>query len=593
MSTSVGSEAYLREMLEKSFREAKTLKSKVESLEKENHALKKSLYELSVRYNAIAYQKHQPFSLDFLGNGPRNDQPTAPQLVTKTNGPLAVQTAFIPQDSSSTVSSKAHPQQMEQVPSTPGLSNSRTVSFESSSDEQGYHVGAMVMVERMMATTQDDVLAVATSSLVNASTVTGTTSHAHQLQDNRVFAWKMDLKGHSGPVYACQFSPSGHFIASGSFDKTIRIWDLSNSATTSNMNASGMSQSAITPNAQGLPQSQQASSATQSSAPSTNIPSNLPPTVSGNNIANSFQLLGHAHVVSDVHWGHDSRSLVSGSFDATCKLWDIETHAKMLSIDADGFIQCVMNLSPHLFGFSTSRNSLCIVDKRTGSIVGAQRDTSTITSIVSLSSNEFMTGDALGHIKTWDIRAFEMQDPTKILHQSSSFVDSARKSILSMAALPMTDRVLVAANYSDNVLRLMTYVNDEGPSPSSPNLPTLTNPSTNAHASTSTAKPASLSLTSTFKQHRNMNLSIKTALTKYTSKYDTQRIYIASGSVDHCVYVYPWKEGISEQKEPVVQRLEGHLDRVHAVSFHPEDTLLCSGSADTTLKVWQLSKKKK
>jgi hypothetical protein len=37
------------------------------------------------------------------------------------------------------------------------------------------------------------------------------------------FNW---LKGHHGAVYAVKFSPCGKFLATGSFDKTARIWDV-------------------------------------------------------------------------------------------------------------------------------------------------------------------------------------------------------------------------------------------------------------------------------------------------------------------------------------------------------------------------------
>ena len=34
------------------------------------------------------------------------------------------------------------------------------------------------------------------------------------------------LEGHLGAVYGCSFSPNSRFAASGSWDKTIKIWDL-------------------------------------------------------------------------------------------------------------------------------------------------------------------------------------------------------------------------------------------------------------------------------------------------------------------------------------------------------------------------------
>ena len=37
----------------------------------------------------------------------------------------------------------------------------------------------------------------------------------------------LTLYGHSSPVRSVSFSPDGNRIVSGSFDKTVKVWDLS------------------------------------------------------------------------------------------------------------------------------------------------------------------------------------------------------------------------------------------------------------------------------------------------------------------------------------------------------------------------------
>lgn len=34
------------------------------------------------------------------------------------------------------------------------------------------------------------------------------------------------LKGHADPVYSVAFSPNGLYIASGSFDRSVRVWSV-------------------------------------------------------------------------------------------------------------------------------------------------------------------------------------------------------------------------------------------------------------------------------------------------------------------------------------------------------------------------------
>eukprot|EP01097_Dermamoeba_algensis_P010969 TRINITY_DN8338_c0_g1_i1.p1 TRINITY_DN8338_c0_g1~~TRINITY_DN8338_c0_g1_i1.p1 ORF type:complete len:371 (-),score=61.75 TRINITY_DN8338_c0_g1_i1:215-1327(-) len=87
------------------------------------------------------------------------------------------------------------------------------------------------------------------------------------------------LTGHSQPVNLVSYSPDGRYIASASFDKSIKLWDG----------------------------------------------------VTGGFLA-TFR--GHVGSVYQVCWSADSRLLVSGSKDSTLKVWDLKT--KKLFLDLPG-----------------------------------------------------------------------------------------------------------------------------------------------------------------------------------------------------------------------------------------------------------------
>src|SRR5207249_2783956 len=82
------------------------------------------------------------------------------------------------------------------------------------------------------------------------------------------------FRGHSDCVVSVAISLDGRFGASGSWDQTVRIWDLAG----------------------------------------------------GREVR---RLSGHAHRVSSVAFSPDGRQLISGSWDGTARLWDLSTGAEI------------------------------------------------------------------------------------------------------------------------------------------------------------------------------------------------------------------------------------------------------------------------
>ncbi|RIB05690.1 WD40-repeat-containing domain protein [Gigaspora rosea] len=263
-ATSISSE---RDNIDKLTRENKTLKQKVDILEKENMLLKKSIYDLTVKYTAAAaahQQKISPFMIDF-----------------------------------------EEPSQECEI----NLGNSTGKILRNNAREN--------------------------------------------IREGRTFHQKSEFKGHGGGVSAIQFSPCGKMLASGSFDKTVRIWDAVSL------------------------QKEQAC------------------------------LKGHTLNVSDVCWSNDSRSVLSGAYDQTCKFWDVETSKYTHTYESEGFVQCVM-FNPqdnNIFVSGSSRKVLAIIDIRKPESVLSFKDDGMINSLyVCRNGQNIITGDSLGYVKTWDIR---------------------------------------------------------------------------------------------------------------------------------------------------------------------------------------------
>lgn len=63
-----------------------------------------------------------------------------------------------------------------------------------------------------------------------------------------------------------------------------------------------------------------------------------------------------------------------------------------------------------------------------------------------------------------------------------------------------------------------------------------------------------------------------------------ESLLVASGSADPFAYVYDVSG--SDHTGKLLQRLEGHTDRVNAICFHPTDTALATGSSDSSIRLW-------
>jgi WD40 repeat protein/energy-coupling factor transporter ATP-binding protein EcfA2 len=120
------------------------------------------------------------------------------------------------------------------------------------------------------------------------------------------------LEGHDAPVRSVSFSPDGKTLASGSADKTIKLWNLETGKEIRTLQGhNGPVRSVnFSPDGKTL---------ASGSADKTNKLWNLE---TGEEIRT---IQGHDGYVLSLSFSPDSKTLASGSFDRTIKLWNLET----------------------------------------------------------------------------------------------------------------------------------------------------------------------------------------------------------------------------------------------------------------------------
>lgn len=147
------------------------------------------------------------------------------------------------------------------------------------------------------------------------------------------WSYSYTLRGHTDWIYSIAITPNGQILASGSFDKTIKLWELSTGSlihTLSN-HSKGVCCVAISPDGQTL------------ASGSWDETIKLWRLSTGELIGT---LKGHTASVRSLVIAPDNQTLISGSFDETIKLWYMDT-GECLSTIAEKVGQvCAIALTP-------------------------------------------------------------------------------------------------------------------------------------------------------------------------------------------------------------------------------------------------------
>ena len=145
------------------------------------------------------------------------------------------------------------------------------------------------------------------------------------------------FSGHEQDIYSLDFSRNGRHIASGSGDRTVRVWDVETNQEILNMAIEdGVTTVAISPDGQFV------------AAGSLDKSVRVWDARNGYIVERLDGMEGHKDSVYSVAFAPNGRDLVSGSLDKTIKMWELgNTSSGMMSAQSARGGKCVRTFEGH------------------------------------------------------------------------------------------------------------------------------------------------------------------------------------------------------------------------------------------------------
>ncbi|OCK81844.1 WD40 repeat-like protein [Lepidopterella palustris CBS 459.81] len=359
------------------------------------------------------------------------------------------------------------------------------------------------------------------------------------------------LEGHSGSVTSVVFSPDSKLVASGSSDKTARLWDASTGVQLQTLE--GHSDYIVS--VAFSPDSKLVASGSRDKAVK------LWDTGTG---AQLQTLEGHSGWVTSVAFSLDGMLLASGSSDRTVKLWDTGTGALLQSLEGySGVVSLAFSPDGKLVASGSRDKTVRLWDAGTGAQLQTLEDDSMDVSIAFSPDGKLVASGDLG-VRLWDAGTGAK---LHTLHGHSG-------GVTSVAFSP--DGKLVVSGSWDKLVKLW----DTG---TGAQLQTLKGHSGHIFSVAFSPNGKLVASGSTDETIRlwDAGMGVQGHSNRvYSVAFSPDSKLVASGSEDNTVRL--WDTGTGAQ----LQTLEGHSDGINSVAFSPDGKLLASGSNDETIKLW-------
>ncbi len=376
------------------------------------------------------------------------------------------------------------------------------------------------------------------------------------------------LSGHDNYVTSVSFSPVGAVLASGSRDKTIKLWGVNSGKLLNTLggHTSGITSISFSPDGAKL--------ASGSGDKTIKLWG-----VNSGKLLNTLR--GHTSTVYSIAFSSDGATLASGGRrilskgDKTIKLWDVNSGKLLNTLSGHSSSVHSVSFSPDgaTLASGSRDKTIKLWDVKRGKLLKTfSEHTSTVSSVAFSPDGARLASSSWDKtIKLWDVKSGELIGTT----------DEYGAAVNSVSFSP--DGSKLVSGSSDKRVEVWDLENNQLVY----SFKNYTPNAVSAYLSPDGAKLISGGLGNTIKvwdiQNGELVYTLSDHALDITSvAFSPDGAWLASGSWDNTIKIWDIKNG------ELINTLSGHTEKVYLVSFSPNGTKLFSYSSDKTIKLWDV-----